>query len=102
MLVTRWQAPVVPSLEQVRMIFEAEGLDAHEEIFTPKTLIPDHRHPFDEVLMVVRGEMFLNVSGNQLLLRAGDRIRIPSNTKHSYETDAHECQCVVANTTHLA
>lgn len=102
MLVSRWQAAVVPSIEQVKMIFEAEGFDPFEESLDPKTQVAEHRHPFDEVRMIVQGEMFLNVSGNKLVLRAGDRIRIPSNTKHSYDTEDSSCLSVCAYTTHLA
>lgn len=98
MIVTRWQAPVLPSMEQVKMIFEAEGLSPVEEAFPPQTLIPDHRHPFDEIRMVIQGAMFLNISGNQLLLRPGDRIEIPANTRHSKNVEGQEtCVCVVAN-----
>lgn len=98
MIVTRWQAPMLPSTEQVKMIFEAEGLAPAEEVFAPQTVIPDHRHPFDEIRMVIQGAMFLNISGNQLLLRPGDRIEIPANTRHSKTVEGAEtCVCVVAN-----
>lgn len=98
MIVTRWQAPVIPTVEQIKMIFEAEGLNPNEEIFPPRTVIPDHRHPFDEIRMVISGALFLNISGNQLLLRAGDRIMIPSNTRHSKATEGDEdCVCIVAH-----
>jgi quercetin dioxygenase-like cupin family protein len=93
----RWQAPVLPTTEQIKMIFEAEGLNPAEEVFAPKTVIPDHRHPFDEVRMVISGTLFMNISGNQILLRAGDRIDIPGNTRHSKSTEgADPCVCVVA------
>lgn len=98
MVVTRWQAPVLPTLEQIKMIFTAEGLTPSEEVLQPKTLIRDHRHPFDEVRMVISGTLFMNISGNQILLRAGDRIVIPANTRHSKSADGNEaCVCVVAN-----
>lgn len=98
MIITRWQAPVLPTKEQVKMIFEAEGMSPIEEVYEPKTVIPDHRHPFDEVRMVLTGALFLNISGNQLLLRAGDKIVIPSNTRHSKATEGEEaCLCVVAH-----
>ncbi len=98
MIVTRWQAPVLPTIEQVKMIFEAEGLSPSEETLAPQTVIPDHRHPFDEVRMVLQGAMFLNISGNQLLLRPGDRIEIPANTRHSKSVeDSEACVCVVAS-----
>jgi quercetin dioxygenase-like cupin family protein len=97
MIVTRWQAPVVPTLEQMKMIFEAEGLEPAEETFAPRVIIPDHRHPFDEVRMVVSGSLLLNIAGNQLLLREGDRIEIPSNTRHSKTNEGErDCVCLIA------
>lgn len=99
MLVSRWLAPVVPTPDQVRMIFDGEGLEGVEEHFTQGQVFPEHRHPFDEIRMVISGEMFLNVSGNRLLLRAGDKIRIPSNTKHAYETESSECRSLCAYST---
>jgi quercetin dioxygenase-like cupin family protein len=47
--------------------------------------VPLHYHAFDEVRVVVEGEMLFDVAGNKLLLRAGDRIVIPANTKHSFK-----------------
>ncbi len=97
MIVTRWQAPVLPSAEQVRMIFEGEGLLPSEESLPAKATIADHRHPFDEVRMVISGAMLMNISGNQILLRAGDRIDIPANTRHSKSSNGDEtCVCIVA------
>lgn len=87
MLVTRWQAPVVPDRQQMCMMFEAEGLVPYEEVFPPQTVITDHRHPFDEVRMIAEGQMILDIAGNKLLLRPGDKIIIPSNTKHSKKVD---------------
>ena len=84
MLIVRWQAPVLPEAAQLKMIFEAEGLEPREELLQPEVKISDHRHPFDEVRVIVSGELMFNVAGNQVLLRPGDRIEIPANTRHSY------------------
>jgi len=98
MIVTRWQAPVLPTPEQVKMIFQAEGLLPLEEILRPSGIVKDHRYPFDEIRMVLSGTLLLNISGNQLLLRAGDRVHIPSNTRHSKSAGGQdECVCVVAS-----
>ncbi|RYZ65547.1 MAG: cupin domain-containing protein [Proteobacteria bacterium] len=98
MVVTRWQAPVFPTADQIKMIFQAEGLNPNEEILVPKAVIPDHRHPFDEVRIVMSGALFMNISGNQILLRSGDRIDIPANTRHSKSTEGSEpCVCIVAS-----
>jgi anti-sigma factor ChrR (cupin superfamily) len=40
----------------------------------------------------------MNINGNQLLLRTGDKIMVPSNTKHSQKVLSEEpCVCIVAN-----
>jgi quercetin dioxygenase-like cupin family protein len=97
MLVTRWQAPLVPNKQQIKMMFEAEGLTPYEEVFPPQTNIGDHRHPFDEVRMVAEGQLLLDIAGNRLLLRAGDKIIIPSNTRHSKQVEgAAPCVCICA------
>ena len=98
MIVSRWKAPTVPTMEQVKMFFEAEGLEWREESANPGDAVTEHRHPFDEVRMVVTGQMFFNVAGNQLMVRAGDRIEIPSNTRHEMRAEGSEpCVCVVAS-----
>lgn len=93
MLVSRWQAPMLPRKEQIMMMFEAEGLQTYEEHLSPMSSVQDHRHPFDEVRMVLSGELIIDVSGNKLLLRPGDKIVIPSNTRHSKSVEG-ETQCV--------
>jgi len=98
MIVTRWQAPVMPTLEQIKMIFASEGISPEEERLSPSTVIPDHRHPFDEIRIVMSGSLLMNISGNQILLREGDRIDIPANTRHSYSTQGDSpCVCIVAS-----
>jgi mannose-6-phosphate isomerase-like protein (cupin superfamily) len=96
MLVHRWQAEKLPSKEQIITMFEGEGLEPKEEYYISQTRITDHRHPFNEVRVVFSGEMQLNISGTQLLLRAGDRIEIPANTKHSFKTNQSDCLCITA------
>ena len=98
MLVTRWQAPNIPEKSQIFMIFEAEGLEPLEEILTAGQNIPDHRRPFDEVRMVASGQLLINIAGNQMLLRAGDKVVIPANTRHSKKAEGTEdCVCICAD-----
>lgn len=80
------------------MIFLAEDLSPREEVLTPEEIYPEHKHPFDEVRMILEGELSMNISGNQLLLRVGDKIIIPSNTRHSQKVLADQpCVTMVAN-----
>lgn len=100
MLISRWQAPSLPNISQMKMMFEAEGLQPFEEVYPAEAFVPDHRHPFDEVRMVAEGEMVLDISGNKLLLRPGDRIVIPSNTRHSKKVQGTgPCLCICAQKT---
>lgn len=98
MLVRRWQAPVLPDKSQIRSIYEAEGLVPQEEVFPPNAEVDLHFHPFDEVRTVAEGELIFDIAGNKLLLRAGDRIVIPANTKHSFKIQGTEpCICFYAS-----
>lgn len=97
MLVSRWQAPLIPSRDQVLMMFESEGLRAKEEMLKPNFSVEDRRHPFEEVRMVAQGQLLLNIAGNRLLLRAGDKIVIPANTRFSMKVEGDQvCHCVFA------
>jgi len=98
MIILRWQAPLKPTKAQARMIFLAEDLEPWDETLTTAETYPEHRHPLDEVRMILEGELAMNISGNRLLLRAGDKIVIPSNTKHSQEVvNGETCVTMVAN-----
>ena len=97
MILKRWQAPTIPSPEQMKMLFFAEGLKFKEEVYPAASEIEVHKHPFDEVRMVISGSMIFNLSGNKVLLRAGDRIEIPSNTTHAMTVHSdNECHSIVA------
>jgi len=97
MIVQRWQAPRPLNQRQAELLLEAEGLEPFIEDFPAQTLIADHRHPFDEIRFVISGELLIDVSGNKLLLRSGDRILIPANTKHNTKVEGEQnCLCVCA------
>ncbi len=95
MLVSRWQAPILPTRQQMALMLESEGLEPVEETIPPGQGVGDHRHPFDEVRIVVSGQLMLDIAGNKMLLRAGDRVLIPANTRHSKLADGEEaCVCL--------
>ena len=90
MIVRRWLAPLTPSKEQIIALFEKDGLEYFEENFESGISIQEHRHPFDEVRMIIKGRILYNVSGNKVLLRPGDKIIVPSNTLHSKTVQKNE------------
>lgn len=99
MLIQRWQAALLPKKEQFKLLMTQEGLDQFEEVFPPTFKVSEHRHPYTEIRIVVTGELLFNVAGNQVLLRAGDRIEVPANTKHSHVNNhsSDDCVCLVAH-----
>lgn len=97
MLITRWQAPEVPSIDQLKMILHSEGAEIEEEVFPAEAEIAEHKHPFEEIRIISSGSMIFNFTGNKILLRPGDKIVIPPNTKHSMHVHGEtECLSVVA------
>jgi quercetin dioxygenase-like cupin family protein len=94
MLVSRWQAPMLPTRQQMALMLESEGLEPQEDSLSPGIEVTDLRNPFDEIRIVVSGQLRLDIAGNRLLLRAGDRILIPANTRHSKQVGADEEPCV--------
>ncbi|MBX3021499.1 MAG: cupin domain-containing protein [Bdellovibrionales bacterium] len=97
MLVSRWQAPILPTRQQMALMLESEGLEPQEETIPQGGGASELRHPFDEVRIVVSGQLRLDIAGNRMLLRAGDRILIPANTRHSKQADGDEaCVCFYA------
>jgi quercetin dioxygenase-like cupin family protein len=83
MKIIRWRADRRPTQAELEMLYKAEGLEEFmiEEI-EPGTEHKEHKHPFDEVRMIIQGVMRYNVAGNEFILREGDRLELPSNTRH--------------------
>jgi len=94
MIVHRWQAPILPTEEQIITIFEREGLRPFKEIYEKEIVTTMCRYPFDEVRMLVKGSILFDIAGNRLLLRTGDKIAIPANTKHSKTIQDFPCVCI--------
>ena len=97
MIVTRWLAPLVPKPEQMHKWFEKEGLTASKECLKANSHFKNLRHPFDNIILVAEGELLLNVTGNKILLRPGDKVVIPSNTKFSKQVNGEkDCLLLIA------
>lgn len=96
MIVQRWEAPLLPNKIQIEKLYLSEGLDVFEETYAPQQAVVEHRHPFCEVRTLLAGEMHFNIAGNQFVLRAGDRVEIPANTRHNHIAQGNEpCVCLV-------
>ena len=49
------------------------------------TVFAEHTHPVDKKDAVLEGKFAITIEGEEFLLRAGDVIKIPSNTIHQAE-----------------
>lgn len=95
MIITRWQAELTPSAQDINRILLAEGLEPFEEVIEPGLELKDVRVPFDEIRIIAEGELLLDVAGNKLLLREGDRIMIPANTRQTKKNQSQRrCVCI--------
>jgi quercetin dioxygenase-like cupin family protein len=83
MLINRWTGQILPSPQQLKMLLVNEGLTPELETLPAHSNLKEHRHPFDEIRIILEGNLIMDINGNQLLLRPGDRIDVPANTKHS-------------------
>jgi quercetin dioxygenase-like cupin family protein len=52
---------------------------------------PPHHHPWEEIYVVLEGELEVNVDGKLHSLKAGGAAHVPANTIHGYRniTNAH-------------
>ncbi len=97
MIIQRWFAQLPPEKEILKSLMLKSHLEVVEEVLEPTKKIQDHKHPLTEVRIIVSGEMLVSVAGNQVLLRAGDKIEIPANTKHFKQNNGKEnCESLVS------
>lgn len=78
-------------------VIRSEGFEPKTEILASGDRYLEKKHPFSEIRIVARGEVVLSISGNQILLRAGDRVEIPANTKHFFIPQSPEVETYFAH-----
>jgi quercetin dioxygenase-like cupin family protein len=97
MLINRWLAPQAPTTESLLEILKAEGLEPVVEVLQSKQKVGEHRHPFGEVRIILKGEMLFTIAGNQILLRPGDRVELGANTRHWHQAHGNDdCESLFA------
>ena len=60
----------------------------------PKVEIETHSHPHEQMGTVLKGEITLEIDGEERLLRAGDCYIAPSNTPHSARAGREGAQVI--------
>ena len=83
----RWsdvpQEEVNPSL--VRQVIQMPGLRILNLRLKKGAVVPVHHHSDEQVTMLTSGALRFEMDGEELLLEAGEVLRIPSDVPHSVE-----------------
>jgi cupin 2 domain-containing protein len=77
-----------PSQEEVEARLHQEGYESFKWYDVPGAQYPKHRHSQDECLWILRGELVLEVSGQEYFVKSGDRIYLPARTPHTARVPA--------------
>jgi mannose-6-phosphate isomerase-like protein (cupin superfamily) len=82
--VTLWEADAPPQESELIATMAAEGLRPYCWANDPDYRYAVHQHDYSKVLYVVQGSIIfiLPATGQELLLRAGDRLVLPAHTVH--------------------
>jgi quercetin dioxygenase-like cupin family protein len=49
----------------------------------PGSILPEHRHPHEQITLLVKGALELTVEGKTRVMKHGDVAIVPSNAPHS-------------------
>ncbi|MFW6083849.1 MAG: cupin domain-containing protein [Gemmatimonadota bacterium] len=88
----RWDAgrDGPPSEAELRRRLEERGYRVSRYEYSPGTKFPEHTHDVDKIDAVVAGRFRLKMSGEEVVLEAGDCLAVPRGTPHSAEVVGDE------------
>jgi len=50
--------------------------------FAPRAVVPQHKHPHQQITFILEGEMEFTLDGETRVLRKGEGVTIPPNVEH--------------------
>jgi quercetin dioxygenase-like cupin family protein len=74
-----WDGAVARAVQGERITFAVVDLD-------PNLVVPEHRHPNEQVGLVLRGFVTMTIAGEARRLGAGETYVIPGDVPHGAET----------------
>lgn len=98
-LVTPWPASIPPTESTLRQLCLDEGLNPYPWSNGPHDVYSAHMHSYDKVIYVVRGSITFGLPdlGQQITLKAGDRLDLPSGIVHDAIIGAQGVVCLEAH-----
>ena len=71
--------------QAMRRKLEQLGYRVTRYVYAPGTYFPSHTHPTDKIDAVLSGNFRISMSGEAVVLKAGDFIHVPAGAEHSAE-----------------
>ena len=95
-LVTHWADQLSPTESTLMRRCAEQGLHPYHWSNRPHDTYSAHTHSYDKVIYVVRGSITFGLPelGQQLTLKAGDRLDLPANTVHNAEVGPQGVTCL--------
>jgi quercetin dioxygenase-like cupin family protein len=74
-----------PTEAALRRKLESRGYRVSRYVYPPGTIFVTHTHDVDKIDAVVSGRFMLSISGEDVVLEAGDTLEVPRGTPHRAE-----------------
>lgn len=97
--VTPWAGSAPPTQATLWQLMTDEGLSPHSWSNGPHDVYAAHSHSYDKVIYVVQGSITFGLPalGQQLTLKAGDRLDLPAQVVHDAQVGAQGVVCLEAH-----
>ena len=74
----------------MREKLQSLGYSVSRYVYPPGTCFPEHTHPVDKIDAVLAGRFKMSLSGQSVILEAGDILFVPRGAVHSAEVLGEE------------
>jgi quercetin dioxygenase-like cupin family protein len=90
--ILRWDEATDGPLDEkaMRAKFDALGYGSHRWVYPPGTVFDTHTHDVDKIDGVLAGTFKITMFGRDVILRAGDAVRVPRGAAHRAEVIGDE------------
>jgi uncharacterized protein YjlB len=97
--VTPWADPLSPTQSSLWQRMSDEGLSPYSWSNGPHNVYSAHSHSYNKVIYVVQGTITFGLPelGQQLTLKAGDRLDLPAGIVHNATVGAQGVVCLEAH-----
>jgi quercetin dioxygenase-like cupin family protein len=98
--ITPWADSTPPTESILMRLCTEQGLQPYQWSNGPHDVYAAHSHGYDKVIYVVRGSITFGLPqfGQQLTLRAGDRLDLPAGIVHDAVVGPQGVVCLEAHT----